>query len=112
MKINRSVAVFHVGDLEVSLRYYRDILGFTEEFKHDGYVGLKMGAAGLHLMSHQPSGTAYFFCDEVDGYYAQINEKGALVQGEPQEYFYGMRDFIVADPDGNHVTFGAPGAGS
>ena len=24
----------------------------------------------------------------------------------PKDYAYGMRDFIVADPDGNHLAFG------
>jgi uncharacterized glyoxalase superfamily protein PhnB len=116
MKAKSSVAVFHVANLEISLKYYKDILGFAEEFRHEGYVGLTLGEAGLHLMSPEVSkrpvggGTAYFICDEVDSYYAEINGKGALVQGEPQEYFYGMRDFIVLDPDGNHLSFGCPGA--
>lgn len=114
MKVTCTVAVFHVSDLEIALKYYQEILGFTLDFQHEKYAGLKMGEAGLHLASFgiRPVGaaTAYFFCDEVDSYYAKINDKGALVKGEPQEYSYGMRDFIVADPDGNHLSFGCPGA--
>jgi uncharacterized glyoxalase superfamily protein PhnB len=115
MKVKSAVPVFHVHDLAASLKYYQDILGFTQDMVHENYIGLKIGDAGLHLSAvktHMPvgGGTVYFICDEVDSYYAQINAKGALVKGEPQEYFYGMRDFIVADPDGNHLSFGCPGA--
>jgi uncharacterized glyoxalase superfamily protein PhnB len=116
MQTKSSVAVFHVSNLDASAKYYKEILGFTDDFKHDNYLGLKIGEAALHLTDMKSSrglvgmGTVYFFCDEVDSYYAAINAKGALVQGEPQEYFYGMRDFIVADPDGNHLSFGCPGA--
>jgi len=118
MKAQVSVAVFHASNLEVSLKYYKDVLGFTEEFRHNDYVGLKLGEVGLHLWGHiapnRPvgGGTVYFFCDEVDTYYAEINRKGAILKGEPQEYFYGMRDFIAVDPDGNHLSFGCKGAGA
>jgi catechol 2,3-dioxygenase-like lactoylglutathione lyase family enzyme len=118
MKALDSVAVFHVSHLEASVKYYKEILGFTEEFRHDDYVGLKLGEAGLHLSGHKAlnrpigGGTAYFFCDEVDSYYAEINKKGAFLKGEPQEYFYGMRDFIALDPDGNHLSFGCKSLGA
>jgi hypothetical protein len=29
-----------------------------------------------------------------------------MVKMEPADQPYGMRDFIVLDPDGNHLTFG------
>ena len=112
MKTKSSVAVFHVKDLSASVTHYKEVLGFTDDFKHEHYVGLKIGDAGLHLASggNRPVGasTAYFFCDEVDSYFAAIKAKGARIQAEPQDYFYGMRDFTVADPDGNHLSFGCP----
>jgi uncharacterized glyoxalase superfamily protein PhnB len=35
-----------------------------------------------------------------------MSGRGANVLKPPQDYAYGMRDFDVADPDGNHLTFG------
>jgi uncharacterized glyoxalase superfamily protein PhnB len=116
MKTQSSVVILHVSDLAASVKFYKEILGFTDDFKHDHYVGLKIGEAPIHLTDMKSSrgpigmGTVYFFCDEVDSYYAQIKAKGADLQGEPENQFYGMRDFIVADPDGNHLAFGCPGA--
>jgi len=113
VKTTCSVAVFHVHDFEAALTYYRDILGFEPDFKHERYAGLKMGEGGfLHLtaLGTRPAGmgSAYFFCDEVDGYYEEIRQKGALLRNQPQDYPYGMRDFTVADHDGNNLTFGRP----
>jgi uncharacterized glyoxalase superfamily protein PhnB len=54
------------------------------------------------------SGSIYIFCDEVDGYFAEITSRGARVEGEPRDYEYGMRDFVTRDPDGNQLSFGAP----
>jgi uncharacterized glyoxalase superfamily protein PhnB len=114
MKTKSSVVIFHVSDLPASAKFYREVLGFTDDFKHDHYLGLKIGEAPLHLTNMESSrgpvgtGTVYFFCDEVDSYYAQLKAKGAHLQSAPENQFYGMRDFIVADPDGNHLAFGCP----
>ena len=66
----------------------------------------------LHLCAHilhaRPvgGGAAFFFCDEIDDYCNQIKRKGAIVKVEPENRPYGMRDFTVLDPDGNHLSFG------
>jgi uncharacterized glyoxalase superfamily protein PhnB len=78
---------------------------------------VKLGSISVHLVEQtehsdseyaKPIGgsTIYVFCDEVDSYYAEIKSKGALVKYEPKNWPYGMRDFRVADPDGNHLSFG------
>jgi len=48
----------------------------------------------------------FIFCDEVDSYFADIKSKGAIVKFAPMDEPYGMRDFMIADPDGNHLNFG------
>jgi uncharacterized glyoxalase superfamily protein PhnB len=46
------------------------------------------------------------FVDDVDALHADLAARGANVLKPPQDYAYGMRDFDVADPDGNQLTFG------
>jgi uncharacterized glyoxalase superfamily protein PhnB len=41
-----------------------------------------------------------------DDYCQEIKKNGAVIKVEPADQPYGMRDFIVLDPDGNHMTFG------
>lgn len=105
-----------VSDIERSLQFYKEVLGFEEEFRFGNYVGLKYGPAQLHLSQHgNPNskpvggGVMYVFCDEVDDYYKAITSKGAHTQKPPQTYDYGMRDFVAEDPDGNYIGFGVLG---
>jgi uncharacterized glyoxalase superfamily protein PhnB len=48
------------------------------------------------------------FSDEVDTYCAAAKARGAEIALEPTDEPYGMRDFVVRDPDGNVLTFGCP----
>ncbi len=118
MNPQRIVPVFQVANLEAALKFYSEILGFTEDFRFGNYAGLKFGAISLHLSEQTSdgrseykkplgSGIAYLFCDEVDAYYDQIKSKGAPTKYPPQDFPYGMREFMTVDPDGNHVAFGA-----
>ena len=114
MKTHCAATVFPVKDLEESLKYYKEVLGFEEDFRFGEYAGIKKGSVLIHLsnysnpnMKEPGSGIIYIFCDEVDEYYKEIKEKGAKVKDKPKDYPYGMRDFITYDPDGNQVTFGA-----
>jgi len=107
--------VFHVSDLDRAIRFYIDILGFTESFRFGSYLGLKHGEVGLHLTVggggdyRRPvgGGTVYIFCDSVDSYYERLVERGAQPSSTPSDSAYGMRDFVVHDPDGNQLSFGA-----
>lgn len=115
MNITRFAAVLFVSDLDASLKFFVDVLGFCEEFRFGQYAGVQRDECRLHLSQQEnpnaglPGTSAvYIFCDEVDRYFAQITARGAKVDAEPKDYPYGLRDFIARDPDGNQLTFGAP----
>ena len=50
---------------------------------------------------------AYFYVEvpDVDAYHGQITERGATPATSPHSEFYGIRDFVVADPDGYQLMF-------
>ena len=112
MKIISAIPVFHVKDVDASVDYYTKVLGFTQSFRYGTYVGLKMGQGELHICppgDHGPGiggGNAYVICDEVDEYCAKIKHAGAAPKSEPADRRYGMRDFLILDPDGNQLSFG------
>ena len=113
MKTRHAAPVFQVADLEASLKHYTEVLGFSPDFRFGNYAGVTLGDVCLHLCGHtihqRPigGGTVYIFCAEpVDAYYAELVSRGAKLIAPPKDYAYGMRDFIVADPDGNHLAFG------
>ena len=53
-------------------------------------------------------GAIVVFADEVDAYSEAVKGRGAEIALEPTDEPYGMRDFVVIDPDGNVLTFGCP----
>ena len=112
MKPISTIPVFHVANVETSARFYTDVLGFVQAFRYGTYVGLKMGKCEIHICppgDYGPrigGGNAYIICDEVDDYFAEIKAAGAKPRSEPGDRMYGMRDFVIFDPDGNQLSFG------
>ncbi len=115
MKSLSIVPVFHVADVDAAVRFYTQVLGFTQAFRMGTYVGLKIGDGELHITLPGPyyadkpragGGNAYVICDEVDDYFVKIKAAGAKPQNEPGDRMYGFRDFVVLDPDGNQLSFG------
>src|SRR5580765_3115426 len=106
------IPVFHVSEVDASVRFYTEVLGFSQSFRYGTYLGLKMGKCEIHICppdgngSRIGGGNAYIICDEVDEYFRKIKAAGAKPASEPGDRMYGMRDFVVCDPDGNQLSFG------
>jgi catechol 2,3-dioxygenase-like lactoylglutathione lyase family enzyme len=109
-----SATVFQVANIEIAVAFYRDVLGFTVDFRYDNYAGVFLGELQLHLCAHtiwnRPvgGGAVVIIAEEVDIYCATIKERGAPILLEPTDEPYGLRDFVTRDPDGNILTFSAP----
>ena len=115
-QIHGAATVFVVDDVARSVEYYRDALGFRVEFTWGDpvtYDGVERGRVLIHLQASRHAkrtrGQAgvYVFVDDVDPLFAEFKRRGALLQDEPKDYPYGMRDFGVKDPDGNDLYFGS-----
>lgn len=109
--------VLQVADLGKALAFYCEVLGFEQDFVYGEppfYGSVKRGEAKVHLASAPANaarrglGSVYFFCDNVDAYYASIVRKGAAVTSALNDHPYGMRDFQIKDLDGNLLGFGHP----
>jgi hypothetical protein len=113
--MHNSITVFTVKDVVASASYCRDMPGFDLAFEYGTpthYVGLCSGGVQLHLVeaSRTPRlpghGAVSIFVDDVDGLHAELQRRGAKVLKAPANYDYGLRDFDVADLDGNMLFFG------
>ena len=109
-----STTVLTVKDVRDSQAYYRDNLGFHVALEYGNpifYVGLCSGNVTLHLVAasqtpRQPGhGAVYILVDDVDSVHADLVKRGAKVLKAPKDYDYGLRDFDVADLDGNMIFF-------
>ena len=113
-----------VNDLEKSLAWYRDVLGFgvEETWKDDaGKVnGVSLRAGDVAFMIGQDDwkkgrdrkkGEGFrMFCmtkKNVDDLAKRIEAKGGRLDQGPTDQPWGVRDFSLTDPDGFKITIAA-----
>jgi uncharacterized glyoxalase superfamily protein PhnB len=112
---------FTVGDLEMSLAFYRDVLGFEveETWKNDegSVMGMSLKAGGVSFMIGQDDwkkgrdrkkGEGFrIYCetkDSVDDLAKRIESKGARLDEGPADQSWGARTISLTDPDGFKIT--------
>jgi len=113
---------FTVNDLERSMAWYRDVLGFAidERWERDGkLMGVSIQAGGVTFMIGQDDwqkgrdrrkGEGFrIYCgtkQDVDALAAAIKARGGMLDTEPTDQPWGSRDFSLTDPDGFKITIG------
>lgn len=120
----RSMAAgFTVNDIEKSLAWYRDVLGFAvkDRWENQGVLqGVEMTSGSVLIMLGQDDwkqgrdrikgqGTRIFITtgQAVDGIADGIKARGGMLTQEPKDD-WGMRAFSINDPDGYKFTFMCP----
>jgi catechol 2,3-dioxygenase-like lactoylglutathione lyase family enzyme len=117
---------FFVRDVDLSIAFYIDKLGFTlvraepegagrytfavialgdVEFLlcHESFLGAANRAA---LPYPRASGVDIrLMTDDVDSVYARVTERGVRVVLPLRDEPYGLRDFTLEDPDGFRIRF-------
>jgi catechol 2,3-dioxygenase-like lactoylglutathione lyase family enzyme len=110
----QTIPVLNVTDIGRSLAFYRDRLGFVEDFSMGMYAGVSRDGMTLHLDSGEHEFSARptccgFHIKGVDEFYAQIEPRGVIKPDERlEDRSHHMRQFSVLDPDGNRITFAQP----
>jgi len=108
--------VFTVADLQKARSFYEGLLGLEVSFEYGEPTVLMILDRDdfcLHLVDASVAsktageGNAYVFSSEVDLLSVELSAKGVELQSGPESYDYGMREIVIADPDGNRLTFGA-----
>ncbi len=106
---------FSVSDLDRSLAFYCDTLGFVRWAAGEGYAYVSLGRAGIRLLQRGPDDAvipamAYIDLDDVDGFVA---DRQTAIAALPEDrvtplcdQFYNQREFGITDPDGNQLFFG------
>jgi catechol 2,3-dioxygenase-like lactoylglutathione lyase family enzyme len=111
---------FTVNDLEKSVRFYTDVLGFVvgERWADGGVlrgVQLKAGACQISLSQddwakgrdRKKGEGMRIWCStaqDVDALAARIKAAGGRLTDEPKDEPWGGRSFTVDDPDGFRLT--------
>jgi uncharacterized glyoxalase superfamily protein PhnB len=120
LTLSSTAPSFTVNDLEKSIGWYRDVLGFEvkDRWEHEGkLMGVEMRAGGVTFMLGQDDwkkgrdrvkGEGFrLYCEttqDVDRLADQIKARGGALAQEPRDESWGARLFSVDDPDGFKIT--------
>ena len=117
--ILRARSVLAVRDLERSTRYYREVLGLTEDsitspgwsFLSRDHFHLMLGECRDEVPANATGNHSWFvhlLIDDVDAYFHEVRARGADILSPPADRPYGLREFILRTPDGHRLVFGQP----
>jgi lactoylglutathione lyase len=112
----------YTRDIEAGLRFYRDLLGFSETFRTpregtpehvelelNGFtlgLGTVEAARRVHDVEAAPGSPAMVlvvWTDDVDKAYADLTAAGVRTLQEPHDTGNNNRNALLRDPDGNLV---------
>lgn len=114
-----SATVLFVKNLEKSVSFYRDILGFSVKNTDDGFVAFDVNGHEFALMDinnaskmisskevePEKSGAHRVliasFVEDTDKVFNELSEKGVIFIKEPTTQPWGQRTAYFKDPDGN-----------
>jgi predicted enzyme related to lactoylglutathione lyase len=117
--IQRNTPELFVRDVEGSIRFYTEMLGFELEGRmpedHSKPVEWAMVTSGnASFMFQKPDSPKqadgvmfYLAVDDADATIEELRARGANVEG-PVDQFYGYREATVTDPSGYKLVFTSP----
>jgi uncharacterized glyoxalase superfamily protein PhnB len=112
--ILRTITVLPAKDIVTSAAWYDQTLGFrTMVFPkgnnddHTHYAILKREHLEIHLYLNQSeemsSGILYLKVSDIDEAFEEVKIRNTTIKREPEMSWYGLKNFILEDPDGNHI---------
>lgn len=110
-----SIVIATVSDMDASVAFYRDIVGFplrhaSPEWSEFGTPGctFALHAADMHRKA-QPGGvTIGLHADDIDGAYNALIEKGVHFLMPPTMQDFGGKLALFTDPDGYIISIAGP----
>ncbi len=121
LRLRAASPALTVGNLQRSIAFYRDVLGFTEgeAWERDGQLrGVELKAGAVILMLNQDDfakgrdrvkGVGHrVWCStvqDVDALATAVKARGGQLDHEPHDTPWGSREFAITDPDGFKLSF-------
>jgi len=110
VKLNSAVPIFRVNDLDASVTYYVERLGFQLEWRSDPLASVARDRTSIMLSKGDQghSGTwVWIAASDVDELYNELQARGARLRHPPTNYPWGSRECQVSDLDGHVLRFGS-----
>jgi catechol 2,3-dioxygenase-like lactoylglutathione lyase family enzyme len=121
MTIKRVIPQLRTTDMDSSVRFYTEKLGFLVEFNYkDFYVEIRAGEQFFHIKLVDDADPSipyvndgdhfhlYFQTDDVAAYANELKSKGVDLLRDVYETPWETREFTIRDDQGHTLYFGEP----
>ena len=109
----------HIGvsDLERAVAFYRDVMGLeVNTIPAANMASVRLGSnlsldldPSLKAADDGPKPVIIgFVVESADEAYARLKGKDVALEGEPQDQYWGVRNFYFRDPDGYTIECAQP----
>ena len=101
--------IFSVADLEASLKYYIEVLGFKVNWQVPGFAEVGRGRCGIMLCEGEqghPGTWVWIGVGDADLIYQEYVAKGAKIRHPPNNYPW-AHEVQIYDLDGNVLRLGS-----
>ena len=103
-----------VADLDRAVVFYTEKLGFSVSFINGkAYAvvrrdNVEIGLGLDHSERNAGHGSCYVKLKGIDAIHGELSAKRVPMTHDLRNESYGMREFMITDPDGNTINFGEP----
>lgn len=102
--------ILRVEDMAAAVRYYVDVLGFTNApWGNEYFTSVNRDRAGIYLCKGgqgHVGAWAWVGVEDAARLYQELRGKGARIHHPPRNYPWAL-EMHVEDPDGNVLRFGS-----
>ncbi len=105
-EFTRAVPILRVSDLDASIAYYVDKLGFSQRWKWPYFAAVGRDNVTIFLCQGgqgQPGMWMSIFMQDVMPLYDEYRKSGALIAEPPMNFPWGHCEFLVKDLDGHVI---------
>jgi catechol 2,3-dioxygenase-like lactoylglutathione lyase family enzyme len=114
IEFRAAVPVLPALDIEASVSFYQEKLGFTVAFRYPDYAGVQRGPVQIHFWRcKDPEIPKMTSCRinllGVDAFYESVQKHGVVHPSGPLgDKPWGFREFTALDLCGNAIVFAEP----
>lgn len=116
MSLQQLRPLMYTEDLDATIAFYVETLGFACHEKNDDWGWASLGCDDVHIMLARPNehtpydkigftGSFYFTTDDVESLWVKLKDK-ARVCYDIETFPWGMREFAIYDNNGYTLQFG------
>jgi len=109
INFHHAIPILWVRDLDASVRYYTERLGFTIDWSGSGMSSVSRGDASVMLCrgaQGNPGTWVWIGVGSAEALYDELTASGADVKLPPTNYPWALEIHVV-DPDGHVLRFGS-----